>query len=60
VCREDPLLAATRKSLGHPRQKFKRREKPRQLRQVSEQTMAITKEAKKALHHYDNVVCVIW
>ena len=48
VCK-DPLLAAKRNSLGCPKQKNKRREKPRQLRQLSEQTIAIKKDAKKAV-----------
>ena len=46
---KDPLVAATRKSLGRPKQKIQRRESPRQLRQVSEKTMAITKQAKKVM-----------
>ena len=44
---EDPLLAAKQNSLGRPKRKIPRREKPRHLRQVSEQTMSITKQAKK-------------
>ena len=46
---KDPLVTATRKSLGRPKQKIQRRERPRQLRQVSEETMAITKQAKKVM-----------
>ena len=45
----DPLVTATRKSLGRPKQKIQRRERPRQLRQVSEEIMAITKQAKKVM-----------
>ena len=46
---KDPLVTATRKSLGRLKQKIQRRERPRQLRQVSEETMAITKQAKKVM-----------
>ena len=46
---EDPLLAAKQNSLCRPKRKIPRREKSRQLRQVSEQTMSITKQAKKIL-----------
>ena len=46
---KDPLVTATRKSLGRPKQKIQRHKRPRQLRQVSEETMAITKQAKKVM-----------
>ena len=46
---KDPLVTATRKSLGRPKQKIQRRKRPRQLRQVSEETMAITKQAKRVM-----------
>ena len=45
---KDPLSAAKRNPLGRPKSKIKRREKPRKLRQLSEQTMAFAKEARKA------------